>query len=109
MVRSTETALGTTLERGRNTEEIWNNPVEGHKTVVLFLGASKEPIHNIMRQVGDGVQTHRAQVPADAKHVPTSARNIIQAYLDMVDWRHSQDGGSRGEAQDWSISPEFVK
>ena len=57
---------------------------------------------------GDGIQTHHARVPR-VKGVPASARNIIQAYLDMVDWRHIQMGGPQGDTKDWSTSPSFIQ
>jgi hypothetical protein len=41
--------------------------------------------------------------------VPISARNIIQAYLNMVDWRHIQTGGPQGDIKDWSTSPHFIQ
>ena len=57
---------------------------------------------------GDGIQTHHARVPR-VKRVPTSARNIIQDYLNMVDWRHIQMGGPQEDTKDWSTSPSFIK
>ena len=57
---------------------------------------------------GDGIQTHHARVPR-VKRVPTSARNIIQDYLNMVDWRHIQMGGPQGDTKDWSTSPSFIQ
>jgi hypothetical protein len=57
---------------------------------------------------GDGIQTHHARVPR-VKRVPVSVRNIIQAYLNMVDWRHIQTGGPQGDIKDWSTSPNFIQ
>ena len=48
----------------------------GHKTVALFSGASRMPVHNILRQSGDGTQTRHAQVPF-VKHIPTDARQTM--------------------------------
>ena len=62
-------------------ERIWD---AGHKTVTLLRGAPKTPLHTTLRMAGDGIQTHHARVPR-VKRVPTSARNIIQDYLNMVD------------------------
>ena len=59
----------------------------GHKTVSLFKGASTIPLHTILRMTGDGFQTQHAQVP-NVKRVTVTARNTIQAYLNLVDWRH---------------------
>jgi hypothetical protein len=84
---------------------IWD---AGHKTVTLFRGASKTPLHTTLRMAGDGIQTHHARVPR-VKRVPISARNIIQAYLNMVDWRHIQTGGPQGDIKDWSTSPHFIQ
>jgi hypothetical protein len=54
----------------------------GHETVDLFPGASKVPLHTIMRMAGDGIQTHYVQVP-HAKRMPAAARDTIQAYLNL--------------------------
>ena len=43
------------------------------------------------------------------KRVPTSVRNIIQDYLNIVDWRHIQMGGPQGDTKDWSTSPSFIQ
>ncbi len=43
------------------------------------------------------------------KKVPISVRNIMQAYLNMVDWRHIQTGGPQGDIKDWSTSPNFIQ
>ena len=67
----------------------------GHKTVTLFPGASITPIHPILRMTGDGIQTQHTQIP-HVKRIPTSVRKTIQAYLNMVDWRHIQEGAPRG-------------
>ncbi len=32
-----------------------------------------------------------------------SVRNTIQAYLNLVDWRHIQEGGPQGDAKDWGL------
>ena len=80
----------------------------GHKTVTLFQGASKIPLHTTLRMAGDGTQTHHVRVPR-VKWVPVAARNIIQAYLNMVDWRHIQTGGLQGDTKDWSTSPNFIQ
>ncbi len=84
---------------------IWD---AGHKTVTLFQGASKIPLHTTLRMAGDGIQTHHVRVPR-VKWVPVSARNIIQVYLNMVDWRHIQTGGLQGDTKDWSTSPNFIQ
>ena len=57
---------------------------------------------------GDGVQTHHALVPS-VKRVPVLVRNTIQAYLNLVDWRHIQEGDPQGDDKDWSTSPEFTQ
>jgi hypothetical protein len=54
-------------------ERIWD---AGHKTVTLFRGASKIPLHPTLRMAGDGIQTHHARVPK-VKRVPASARSIM--------------------------------
>jgi hypothetical protein len=79
-----------------------------HKTVTLFRGASKTPLHTTLRMAGDGIQTHHTRVPR-VKRVPISATNIIQAYLNMVDWRHIQMGSPQGDIKDWSTSPNFIQ
>ena len=84
---------------------IWD---AGHKTVTLFLGAPSTPLHTILRMAGDGVQTHHVLVPS-VKRVPVSARNTIQAYLNLVDWRHIQEGGPLGDAKGWATSPVFIQ
>ncbi len=43
------------------------------------------------------------------KRVPAAVRDTIHAYLNLFDWRHIQEGGSRGNAKDWSTSSEFVQ
>ena len=86
-------------------ERIWD---AGHKTVTLLRGAPKTPLHTTLRMAGDGIQTHHARVPR-VKRVPTSARNIIQDYLNMVDWRHIQMVGPQEDTKDWSTSPSFIK
>jgi hypothetical protein len=80
----------------------------GHKTVTLFRGSSKTPLHTTLWMAGDGIQTHHVRVPR-VKRVSISARNIIQAYLNMVDWRHIQTGGAQGDIKDWSTSPNFIQ
>ena len=67
-------------------ERLWD---AGHKTVTLSRGASTIPLHPTLRMAGDGIQTHHARVPK-VKRVSASARNIIQDYLNMVDWSHIQ-------------------
>ncbi len=84
---------------------IWD---AGHKTVVLFRGESTSPLHTILRVAGDGVQTHHVQVPS-IQRVPVSVRNTIQVYLNLVDWRHIQEGGPQGDAKDWDTSLEFTQ
>ena len=86
-------------------EHIWD---AGHKTVVLFRGASKTPLHPTLRMAGDGIQTHHARVPK-VKRVPASARDIIQDYLNMVDWRHIQTECPQGGTEDWYTSPSFIQ
>ena len=86
-------------------ERIWD---AGHKTVALFRGASKTPLHPTLRMAGDGTQTHHARVPK-VKRVPASARVIIQEYLNMVDWRHIHTGGPQGGTEDWYTSPGFTQ
>ena len=86
-------------------ERIWD---AGHKTVVLFRGASKTPLHPTLRMAGDGIQTHHARVPK-VKRVPASARDIIQDYLNMVDWRHIQTECPQGGTEDWHTSPGFIQ
>jgi hypothetical protein len=86
-------------------KRIWD---AGHKTVALFRGASKTPLHPTLRMAGDGIQTHHALVPK-VKRVPTSARSIIQEYLNMVDWRHILTGGPQGDTEDWYTSPDFTQ
>ncbi len=86
-------------------EHIWN---AGHKTVTLFRGVTKTPLHPILRMAGDGIQTHHAHVPK-VKRVPASARSIIQDYLKMVDWRHIQTEDPQGGTKDWSTSPSFIQ
>jgi hypothetical protein len=86
-------------------EHIWD---AGHKTVTLFRGASKIPLHPTLRMAGDGIQTHLARVPK-VKRVPASVRSIIQDYLNMVDWRHIQTECPRGGTEDWYISPSFIQ
>ena len=54
------------------------------------------------------VQTHHALVPS-VKRVPVSARNTIQAYLNLVDWRHIQEGVPLGDTKDWDTSLEFTQ
>ena len=82
---------------------IWD---AGHKTVTLFLGAPSTPLHTILRMAGDGVQMHHVLVPS-VKRVPVSVRITIRAYLNLVDWRHIQEGGPLGDAKDWATTPEF--
>jgi hypothetical protein len=82
-------------------EPIWE---VGHKTVVLFRGVS----NTILRVTGDGIQTHRTQVPS-VKRVIVSVRNTIQAYLNLVDWRYIQEGDPQGDSQVWSTSLEFIQ
>ena len=55
-----------------------------------------------------GIQTQHAQVP-NVKRVSVTARNTIQAYLNLVDWRHIQEGDPQGDAKDWSTSLEFIQ
>jgi hypothetical protein len=43
------------------------------------------------------------------QRVPVSARNTIQTYLNLVDWRHIQEGGPQGDAKDWDTSLEFIQ
>jgi hypothetical protein len=86
-------------------EHIWDT---GHKTVALFRGASKTPLHPTLWMTGDGIQTHHARVPK-VKGVPASARGIIQEYLNMVDWRHIQTECPQGGTEDWYISPGFIQ
>ena len=92
------------MEKNHATR-IWE---AGHKTVTLFQGASKTPLPTTLRMSVDGIQTHHARVPK-VKGMPESARKIIQAYLDMVDWRHIQTGGHQGSTKDWSTSPSFAQ
>jgi hypothetical protein len=80
----------------------------GHKTVALFSGASRMPVHNILRQSGDGTQTRHAQVPF-VKHIPTVVRQTMQAYLNLVDWEHLLGEGPREAIRDWSTSLELTK
>ena len=80
----------------------------GYKTVTLFPGASETPIHSILCMAGDGIQTQYAQVP-NVKRMPAVARKTIQAYLNLVDWRHIQEGGPQGDVKDWSTSSEFTQ
>ena len=54
------------------------------------------------------IQTQHAQVP-NVKRVPVTVRNTIQAYLNLVDWRHIQEGDPQGHAKDWSTSLEFIQ
>ncbi len=70
----------------------------GHKMVTLFQGASTIPLHTILCVTGEGIQTHHDQGPS-VKRVPVSERNIIQAYLNLVDWRHIQEGTLRGTSK----------
>ena len=79
---------------------IWDT---GHKTVALFRGASITPLHTILRVEGDGVQKHHTQV-LSVQRVSVSVRNTVQAYLNLVDWRHIQEGGPQGNAKDWTTS-----
>ena len=46
----------------------------GHKSITLFPGALGGPIHKVIRQSGDGIQTKNTQVP-HPKRIPTWARN----------------------------------
>ncbi len=78
----------------------------GHKTVTLFQGASKIPLHTTLWMTGDGIQTHHVRVPR-VKWVPVSARNIIQTYLNVVDWRHIQTGGPSGRHQELVYLPKL--
>ena len=80
----------------KHDARIWD---AGHKTVTLFRGASRTPLHTILWMTGDGVQTHHTLVPS-VKRVPVSVRNTIQTYLNLVDWRHIQEGGPLGDAKD---------
>jgi ribonuclease HI len=95
---------GETLWK-QHGERLWD---AGHKTVVLFRGASKTPLHPILRMAGDGLQTHHARVPK-VKRVPASARGILQEYLNMVDWRHIQTECSQGTTKNWRTSPGFTQ
>jgi hypothetical protein len=80
----------------------------GHKMVALFRGTSITPLHTILWVTGDGVQTHHAQVPSVLR-VAVSVRNTIQSYLNLVDWRHIQEGVPQGDVKDWSTSLEFTQ
>ena len=80
----------------------------GHKTIALFPGDSKEPLHRVIRQAGDGSQTQHAQIPV-TKRVPTLVRQTLQAYLNLVDWEHILGGGSREDSQDWATSSEIIE
>ena len=95
---------GETLWK-QHGERLWD---AGHKTVVLFRGASKTPLHPTLRMAGDGLQTHHARVPK-VKRVPASARGILQEYLNMVDWRHIQTECSQGTTKNWRTSPDFTQ
>ncbi len=86
-------------------ERIWD---AGHKTVDLFQGASKTPLHPTLRMAGDGIQTHHALVPK-VKRMPASARSILQEYLNMVDWRHILTVGPQEGTEDWYTSQDFTQ
>ena len=46
----------------------------------------------------------------DAGHkTVTLFRGTIQAYLNLVDWRHIQEGGPLRDAKDWATSLEFTQ
>ena len=89
----------------KHDTRIWDT---GHKTVTLFRGTSRTPLHTILWMTEDGVQTHHDLVPS-VKRVPVSVRNTIQAYLNLVDWRHIQEGGPLGDVKDWATSLEFTQ
>ncbi len=86
-------------------ERIWD---AGHRTVDLFRGASKTPLHPTLRMAGDGIQTHHALVPK-VKKIPASARSILQEYLNMVDWRHILTVGPQEGTEDWYTSQDFTQ
>jgi hypothetical protein len=66
------------------------------------------PLHPTLRMEGDGIQTHHVRVPK-VRRVSTSARSIIQDYLNMVDWRHIQTECPQGVTEDWYTSPSFIQ
>ena len=80
----------------------------GHKSITLFPGALEGPIHKVLQQSGDGSQNKHAQVPF-TKRVPVGTRHTLQSYLNLVDWEHILDGGSREDTQDWSTASEFTE
>ena len=80
----------------------------GHRTITLFPAVPKEALHRVMRQAGDGSQTRHAQVPI-TKRIPAPARQILQAYLNLVDWEYLLEGGSRESTQEWATSSEIIK
>ena len=43
------------------------------------------------------------------KRVSVTVRNIIQAYLNLVDWKYIQEGDPQGDVKDWSTSSEFIQ
>jgi hypothetical protein len=94
-----QTAKDLVYDRTHRAKE----SIQGHP-----LDPKKAMVHSTLRMSGDGIQTHHARVPG-VKRVPVSVRNIIQAYLNMVDWRHIQTGGPQGDIKDWSTSPNFVQ
>jgi hypothetical protein len=98
MTRFSRTSMGLTMTRRGNTEEIRDNHVGSRTQDSTSVSGSidrTDPPHYVSgpTTVGDGIQPHHTQVPY-TKRVLAPARDTIQVYLNLVDWRHIQEGGS---------------
>ena len=80
----------------------------GHRTITLFPGVPKEPLHRVLWQAGDGSQTRHAQVPI-TKRIPVPTRQILQSYLNLVDWEYLLEGDSWESTQEWATSSAIIQ